>query len=215
MSASASSRIFPSLMRSGFLPLQRNAGFASTLQQEGARRGAGASTSSGGGSFSKTALRPGGFWTNSTISSAYPANGAQPQWPAPRAGSRCFSSSTASSSEDNNKSSYKLLYEVNCQFKNAEIKQKFDVWLKTVHTQNVIKAGGPKFLSAEVFDVASSTRPGDATVMHQTVVHYTVEDEQALLAYLENEAPRLRADSLSVAKQPEEYTASRRVLKVM
>ncbi|MGH8108944.1 MAG: DUF4286 family protein [Arenimonas sp.] len=94
-----------------------------------------------------------------------------------------------------------IIYEVNV-FVQREIENDYRAWLEK-HVAEILAL--PGFLDAQVFDVQQDAGKDLAICMQ-----YRLESQTALDNYLEQHAPRLRADG--VEKFGNRFTASRRVL---
>ena len=95
-----------------------------------------------------------------------------------------------------------LVYEVNV-FVQRDIEADYRAWL-VEHIQEIL--GLPGFLDAQSFDVQQD-------LVSETVaicVHYRLASQAALDNYLQQHAPRLRADGMG--KFGNRFTANRRVL---
>ena len=65
----------------------------------------------------------------------------------------------------------------------------------------------PGFIDARVFDIVEPALDGRIGIC----MHYRLQDETALHAYLQQHAPRLRADGIT--RFGDRFSASRRVLR--
>lgn len=99
-----------------------------------------------------------------------------------------------------------VIYEVNLDV-DASVEADYRIWLHA-HVAEILAL--PGFLDAHVFDVVD---PPPAPGRIAICTHYRLIDHNALQAYLEEHAPRLRADG--VARFGGRFTASRRVLQAL
>lgn len=97
-----------------------------------------------------------------------------------------------------------VIYEVNIDIDGA-IHDDYLHWL-TAHVAEICAL--PGFDGAQVLQVAE---PEPAPGRLQLCVHYRLRDAASLQAYLQEHAPRLRADG--VARFGGRFTATRRVLR--
>jgi antibiotic biosynthesis monooxygenase (ABM) superfamily enzyme len=95
-----------------------------------------------------------------------------------------------------------IIYEVNL-FVERPIEADYRAWLKK-HIAEILAL--PGFIGAENFDVPQETDTGHAAIC----VQYRLQSQAALNDYLEQHAPRLRAEGL--AKFGGHFRATRRVL---
>lgn len=97
-----------------------------------------------------------------------------------------------------------LVYEVNLDV-DAGIAGEYRAWLDA-HVRAMLAL--PGFVSARVFEVLDDA---DRDCGLHLCVHYALRDAAALDAYLQEHAPRMRADG--VARFGDRFRASRRVLR--
>lgn len=98
-----------------------------------------------------------------------------------------------------------VVYEVNLGYSGEDVTG-FDEWLEA-HVEKMLEIGG--FMGATISSptATDSSVGGDST---QRTVQYRLDSQASLDAYIENFAPRMRADGL--ARYGDALTASRRVL---
>jgi antibiotic biosynthesis monooxygenase (ABM) superfamily enzyme len=95
-----------------------------------------------------------------------------------------------------------VIYEVNL-FVQRNIEADYRLWLKK-HIADILVL--PGFIGAEKFDVQQEGDDNHAAIC----VQYRLQSQAALNDYLEQHAPRLRAEG--IAKFGEHFRATRRVL---
>lgn len=96
-----------------------------------------------------------------------------------------------------------VVYEVNLDVE-AGIAAEYRAWLDR-HIAQILAL--PGFVSAQLMEVREPVEAGRSA----WCVHYRLRDAAALDAYLQDHAPRLRAEG--VARFGERFRASRRVLR--
>ena len=96
-----------------------------------------------------------------------------------------------------------VVYEVNIDL-DAGIEAEYRAWL-VGHVAEIVAL--PGFTGAAVFDVVDPAAEGRVGICMQ----YRLRDQAALQAYLEQHAPRLRADG--IARFGDRFRATRRVLR--
>lgn len=96
-----------------------------------------------------------------------------------------------------------VIYEVNLDVESA-IAHDYRAWLQA-HASRMLAL--PGFVSAELFEIIEPA--GDGRV--GWCVHYRLRDDMALEAYLQEHAPRMRAEG--IARFGDRFRASRRVLR--
>lgn len=95
-----------------------------------------------------------------------------------------------------------IIYEVNISLQ-CEIEAEYRAWL-VKHIAEILSL--PGFLDAQSFDVQQEASSTTIAIC----VQYRMESQAALDDYLQQHAPRLRADG--IAKFDDRFTANRRVL---
>lgn len=98
-----------------------------------------------------------------------------------------------------------ICYEVNLEI-DAAIEAEYRTWLRT-HINEMLAL--PGFVSAQCFDILD---PAPVPGRIALCVQYFLRDAQALQAYFDQHAPRMREDG--VARFGGRFSASRRVLGV-
>lgn len=96
-----------------------------------------------------------------------------------------------------------ILYEVNIQIK-SEVYLPFFEWLET-HVQEMLAL--PGFSKANIFE--DRPKAGDK----QLVIHYYLENQKAMDHYIQELAPKMRADG--VTKFETSFQINRRILKYL
>lgn len=96
-----------------------------------------------------------------------------------------------------------IVYEVNLDV-DAAISEEFRVWLHE-HVRAILAL--PGFLGAEIFQRTDPPAPGAQCSL---CVQYRLTDDASLERYLQQDAPRMRADGQ--ARFGGRFSASRRVL---
>lgn len=106
-----------------------------------------------------------------------------------------------------------IIYEVNLRIEPA-IQHEFMSWLYE-HVSGMLKLKG--FIKAVVYGpqevealLAEEQKPAASEQTTHFVVHYEMQDKNALKYYLEHHAQEMRADG--IAKFPKQFSATRRVL---
>ncbi len=98
-----------------------------------------------------------------------------------------------------------IIYEVNV-FVQPAIEMTYRAWL-TQHIAEILQL--PGFTHAQCFDVQADSGAEEVAIC----VHYYLDSQAALGHYLQNHAPRLRADG--VEKFGDAFRATRRVMQLL
>ena len=98
-----------------------------------------------------------------------------------------------------------VIYEVNLSV-NSAVSDAYSQWLR-LHIEEILGLDG--FVDAKWYKVENE--PQEEKV--NFCVHYGLQDREALDAYFENHAPRLREDGLR--RFPNQFTAHRRIMHLL